>query len=221
MNKVLINNMLGKMFPFFLGNYNLSDSYYLYQFCSPSLNDCLEPTISMTKVGEKTRKDIPCGHDIDILTVCKGSENEVDYLKNVLKKIETEVVENGQNFPKIDMVDDLTIQKTMLITLRDDLRWKNYRFFPGRKIDVLWTPFEYVVFNLAADKENMWLEPVAAYKNYDVEMTIPLAIDLNSLDYPKEKWVKSSNTKASEINKMIKKLEWGAFDRRALTKKLQ
>ena len=100
----------------------------------------------------------------------------------------------------------------LLVNLRDTLRWKNYRFYPNRFIDILWTPTEFVVFKICGDKDYMWLEPSAAYKNTDVMLQEPLNVDLSTIDCSLYKWEKSS-IKASDLNRLIKKLEWLSFDR--------
>lgn len=225
MNKLLINNMLGKMYPFFLGNYNFPDSYYLYQFSSPCLDEELNPMLSFEKIGERLKgKDantFNSGNGIDVLTACSGAGSELDYLNMITRRENTTIVENGKNFPNIEMVDNINIQKSIVVSMRDTIRWKYYKFFPGRKVDILWSPFEFVVFEFESDKDFMWLKPVGIYKTFDTELSKPLDYNLESLDYPKDKWEKSSNSRASEINKVIKKLEWNAFERRALTKKIK
>lgn len=238
-----VNNLLGNYYPFFLNNYDLTDLHYLYQVYSPGLSNELVPYFSLKKVSEKTRRGIPCGDNLDILTVCtsdttieaisalinkdkdKSAKNlsiktkvsPTAFLKELLKKEENLVVIDGDYkcFPKIELKEDgglNSLQKLLLINLRDTLRWKNYRFYPNRFLDVLWTKTEFVVFKICGDKDYMWLEPTAAYKNNDVMLTNPLDVDLSTIDCSSYKWEKSA-IKASDLNRLIKKLEWLSFDR--------
>lgn len=220
MNKLNVSgSMLGYTYPFFLSNNNLSSAYYQYDIFSPALNDELIPYISLTKVNEKTKSD-PSGNDGDILAVILGSkkniENEgLNYIVDMLKKESTEVVGNGKEFPWIEMREGLGIQKSLIINLRDSLRWKNYRFSPDRYIDILWTPSEFIVFKICGNDEEIWFEPQNAYKNYDLELQNPLDIDLSKINYPKDRFSRKTG-KISDINRLIKKLEWNSFERNNL-----
>lgn len=213
----LTGTMLGYQYPFFLNNSNLSDSYYLYQITTPGLNKDLIPYISLTKISEKTKSE-PYGKDCDILSVCLGTkkgmpETGVKFLQDILKKEETVVTANGKKFPLIDMVRGNNLQKSLIIGLRDELRWKTYKFVPDRYVDLLWTSKDFIVLKICGDiKDSLWFEPVAAYRNTDVEMKNPITVDWSRINYPKEKFTGTS--KASNINRTLKRLEWGSFDRR-------
>ncbi len=215
----LTGTLIGYQYPFFLNNSVLSDSYYLYQITTPALNEDLIPYISMVKISEKTKSD-PYGHGSDILSVCLGSkknilETGVAYLEDILKKEDTTVKENKKEFPWVTMVPGgNNMQRSIIVNLRDALRWKNYKFVPGRFIDLLWTTKDYLVLKIMGDAKNaIWLEPVAAFRNTDVEMTRPIKVDWSRIGYPKEKF--SGHAKASDINRALKKLEWSSFDRRS------
>ena len=215
----LTGTMIGYYFPFFLNNSRLSDSYYLYQITTPALNEDLIPYLSMVKISEKTKPDQPSGKGIDILSACLGNkknmpETGIDFLSNLLKKEDTKVVGNSKEFPWITMVPGNNLQKTMIIGLRDSLRWKNYKFFPDRYVDLLWTVKDYIVLKICGDqKGNLWFEHVGAYRNNDVNMENPIKVDWNRINYPREKF--GGPSKASDINRTLKRLEWNSFERRA------
>ena len=219
MNKYfnLTGTMLGNQYPFFLNNGNLSDSYYLYQITTPGLNENLIPYISMGKISEKTKSE-PYGKGSDILSVCLGTKKGmpgtgVELLQDILKKENTKVKNNGKEFPLIDMVEGNNMQKSMIIGLRDALRWKLYKFVPGRFVDLLWTSKDFIVLKICGDpKTGLWFEPVSAHRNTDVELKEPIRVDWGRINYPKE--VFSGSSKASDINRALKRLEWSSFDRR-------
>jgi hypothetical protein len=213
----LTGTLIGYQYPFFLGNTKLSDSYYLYQITTPALSPNTVPYLSMTKISEKTKSD-PSGKGSDILSVCLGSrkniqETGVKFMQTVVKKEETSVVGNGKEFPWVEMTLGNNLQKTMIVCLRDALRWKAYKFTPGHYIDLLWTIKDFLVFKIVGDgKDSIWLEPVSAYRNTDVEMKNPIPVDWTRINFPKEHF--TGFAKASDLNRTLKRLEWGCFDRR-------
>lgn len=222
----LTNSMIGNYYPFFLSNENskkLSDSYYLYRIISPSLSpDCI-PYLSLEKISEKTKNKQPYGNNIDVLSICLGNKKNLEdrsaeMVYNIIKrneKIDPVVVKNGTSkFPLIEMVQTNSIQKSLIIGLRDALRWKMYKFLPGRCIDVLWTPNNFVIFQIKGDNDSIWIEPIGMYNNMDTNLTNPIDIDLSKLDYPKTKI--SGNNKSSDMNRMIKQMEWGSFNRKEI-----
>jgi len=222
------NNLLGRFYPFFLNNSDLKDSHYLYQVYSPGLVRDLIPGVSLTKVSEGTSektKDLPTGSDLDIISVCIGDKATEDIalkyctgMTRVKKDDENKViVVKGakEHLPVIEISEDSNLpQKALVLGLRDALRWKNYRFAPGRFIDILWTPTEFVVFEICGDKTHTWLESRAAYKTIDTGLKNPLDIDITTIKI-NEKWERSKNI-ASEINHATKVLEWNSFTRQAL-----
>ncbi len=214
----LTGTLIGYQYPFFLGNTKLSDSYYLYQITTPALNEDLVPYLSMVKISEKTKSD-PSGKGSDVLSVCLGSkkniqETGVEYLRGIVtRKEETEVKGNGKEFPWVTMTLGNNLQRTIIVSLRDAIRWKTYKFTPGHYIDLLWTVKDFLVFKICGDgKDCIWIEPVAAYRNTDVELENPIPVDWTRINYPKEKF--SGFAKASDLNRSIKRLEWSCFDRR-------
>lgn len=216
------NNCLGNYYQFFLNNYSLTDQHYLYQFYSPGMSKDFNPYISMVKVSEKTHYGNP-GKETDILKACIEKDEKTDtkmspleYLQNMFKKDGINVEQNGKKFPLIELKEgpeheNLEIPRNLIINLRDALRWKYYRFYPGRFIDILWTPKEFALFKINSDSDNIWFEPQGLYENRDLMLSNPL--ELKSYKLQMYKWPKNS-VKATDLNRFIKKLEWNAFDRR-------
>ena len=239
-----INTMLGKEYSFFLGNEVFGESYYSYQIYSPGLSSDCTPLVSLTKVNEKVvpvmgwdydAKDengnpvpilLPNGKDSDILQYLMGPKKigkkmNQSYLKTLLRKEGIEITAKNNKFPDVKMeIDDSsnTIQKTIIISLRDAIRWKSYKFKAGNKIDLLYSPTEFIVFEFKeTENQELYLSPVAVYKNYDVEMKNPLKVDLTKLKYPTGKWTKD---KFSDMNISFKFYEWESFGRKELTPRL-
>lgn len=224
----LVNSMIGNVYPFFLSNkINTDHSYYLYQVVSPKLSSDLIPYISLSKISERTKTNSSNEHygsGIDIISACLGignknktKERAVSYLKSVLWK-ENPIIDLPEDygFPLIEMESGNNIQKSIVIGLRDSLRWKNYRFQEGNFIDILWGTDTFMVFKIKEDKEKqeIWLEPIGLYNNMDPNMKNPLPVDLGSIEYPKERWSVSDKSKISELNRVLKKLDWESFSRK-------
>lgn len=232
---VVENNMIGNIYPFYLNNSfetveNQDKEYLLYQISSPSLSPNLVPYITFSKIGERTSqplkpKDKAMKHrlysnDGIIFAYCnKGTNKDLEelgfeFVTESLKKFEVipEVVKNGRNFPLIELQPGCNIQKNLLISLRNSLRWTKYKFSAGCFIDILWTPTTFIKFKICGDNDVIWLEPEAAYKLTDVEMANPLPVKMSTINYPKVKYSKD-RVKISEFNTAIRLLEWKSFDR--------
>lgn len=212
----LIGTLIGHQYPFFLSNTKLSDSYYLYQVTTPTLSPDLVPYISLTKISEKTKTDAS-GKTSDILSVCMGNKKssqgtKAEFLKTLIRNEELVIVEEGKEFPWIEMMLGNNMQKSLIVCLRDSLRWKNYKFTPNHYVDLLWTSKDYLVFKIMGDGNSIWIEPVSAYRNTDVEMKNPISVDWSRINYPKEHF--TGFAKASDLNRALKRLEWNSFDRR-------
>ena len=216
--KETLNNFLGYQCPFFLGNKWFGEEYYQYQIYSPGLDEKLNPYFSLFKISEKTKNNTPNGQGSDIIASLLGTKRKItktcsEYISDMMKKDEPVVVPKDSDFPWITMEPGGLLQKSLIIGLRDSLRWKMYKFFPGRMIDVLWTEKEYVVFNINGSKEDetLWLEPVAVYSLSDPEMRNPLPV---KPIITKEKF--TGPGKISDLNRYVKRAEWSSFDRRSL-----
>ena len=176
-----ISTMLGKEYPFFLSNESFGEMYYLYQIYSPGLCDDLTPTFSFTKISEKVGKLpqwgvdannepllLPNGKDSDILHYLigskKGKKQYSSFLKTLLRKEGVEIYSDKDAFPNVKMVlgDKNNLQKTVIIYLRDALRWKSYSFKAGKKIELLYSPTEFIVFEFKeTSNQELYLEPLA------------------------------------------------------------
>ena len=218
-----LNNHLGNYYPFYLNNYNLTDQHYLYQLYSPGMSEDMNPYLSMTKVSEKTHYGI-YGKETDILKLCierpKEGETKItplEYLKDMFKNFDIEVKAGAaKKFPVIEIKEtpeheSLEIARNLIVNLRDSLRWKFYRFYKDRYVDILWTPTDFALYQIKIDNENLSLEPRGLYENRDVMMQDPLDVDYYKLQT--YKWPKDS-IKATDLERFIRKLEWTAFDRR-------
>lgn len=220
----LVNSFIGNVYPFFLSNNKLTmdPSYYLYQIVSPKLSPDLIPYISLEKISEKTKvgdSQEPYGQGSDIISACLGGRDkskgkEVSFVKNILWKDNPIIDDNGTEFPLIEMENGNNIQKSIVIGLRDSIRWKTYKFQPGFFVDILWDTDKYMIFKFCGDKQNIWMEPVGLYSNMDPGQKNPIQVDLMTIDYPSDKWSISDKNKASEINRVIKKMEWRALGER-------
>lgn len=219
------SNFLGRTYTFFLSNYDLpNDNFYLYQIVSTGMmKDLSTPLISLKKIGEKCKTGQQgFEQDRDILTYCLGGKSCIDkksieWIKNVMRNENLFVGLDGTNFPQIEALEDRSVQKNIICGLRDTIRWKYYRFFQGRKLDILWTPNETVLFNIMGDDKMIWLEPTGVYKCTDFRMEEPLNVDLETINTKDLRWEKG---KVSEINQAIRKIEWNSFESRFRFKKL-
>ena len=233
-----ISTMLGKEYPFFLSNENFGESYYLYQIYSPGLCNDLVPTFSLTKINERVDRSsswgvdsnnepmfLPNGKDSDILHFLigskKGKKQYASFLKTLLRKEGVDIFSDKDSFPNIKMVDGdrNSLQKTVIIYLRDALRWKSYSFKAGKKIELLYSPSEFIVFEFKeTEGQELYIEPIAIYKNFDVEMRNPLKVDFNKINYPTGSW---SKDKFSDMNKTFKLFEWESFTKREIAPRLK
>ena len=230
-------NFLGRIYPFIISNEKQISkaSHYIYQFFSPGVNPKTQaPLISMVKVSERIRDVIPGGKNVDIITLCSRVEDKdnpgkykvkllpQDYLMDLLTKKDDITVDftinsgGEKEFPVFEANDELgtSLQKMIIVLLRDTIRWKNYRFFPGRQVDILWTKDEYVLFDIIKTEETIEFKPRAVYKNTDVGMITALDVDLSKIDCSELVW-KKDEYKASDVNRAIKKLEKNSFERKS------
>lgn len=215
--QLTMSNYLGRRYTFYLSNYDLpNDSFYHYQVYSPGTTTDLEPLFSLKKLGERVKSGIQgFDQDRDLMSFVLGGNKEglerkgEEWIKNVLRAEDIPVTFEGTRFPDILMTEGKSAQKGLICGIRDSIRWKNYRFFQGRKVDVLWTTDEFVVFEFKGDDKYVWLEPVGVYKNTDYLMKNPIEANLKNINCDSFKWEKG---KTSEINQAIRKIEWNSFD---------
>jgi hypothetical protein len=217
MKHLASNNFIGRRYTFYLSNYNLpNDSFFHYQIYSPGLTYDFDPVFSLKKLGERTKVGQSFDQERDILSFVLGGKENIDqrgieWLKGAIRNDDVQIQNEGSKFPRIQMSSDRGVQKNVICSLRDSIRRKNYRFFPGRKVDILWTPDEFVVFEFKGDDRMTWLEPVGVYKTTDYLMIEPLPVDLGIINCESLKWEKG---KIMEIGQTIRRLEWNSFDSR-------
>lgn len=217
------NTLIGKYFPFFTNNTAIGSSFYLYQVTSPGLDDKLKPTLTLTKVGEKTGKDdfqaneetlsMNSG-DIIRLLMKKNRKSLSDYVKKDLISTSTKkilgdgepinVKENGSDFPIFSMDSGDLISRSIIINLRDSLRWNVYKFFDGKYVDILQNDNKFTIFKIHDDGESLWLEPVNTYSVLDVSLERPIK-NFHPY-YPTDKF--SGKLRNSDLNRAIRAQEW-------------
>ena len=220
------NCWIGRYYPFFLtnGNNNSNNQYYLYAIDSPSLSPSNLPYVSLRKMGEKTKagSGFPGGSGNDVLNLLVKKEPQdfkyvvdrksVNMVRDILRPFDVRVEKSGKNFPLIEFRGNVGVQKTLITTLRSMIRQKFYRISPGRYIDVMMTKTEYVVFKVKGSDAELYLEPVALYKNTDVERERPFKVNFDSLYCPKEKFSVGEDWKISQdLDTAIKKIELNSF----------
>lgn len=222
-----VTGSLGRYYPFFLTNSDLRTAHYLYQLYSPKVDEkTLVPFVSLTKVSEKTSEipNLPDGSDLDIIRVCIGrkqitEQEAAEYLDTVAKRVWGKMhFDNGSDkLPYVEILDNQFHQRTLISVLRDSLRWKIYRYFPGRFIDVLWTKDEFTVLEICEDETTIYLKPLnVLYKNTDTNLSDPHPYNLEENGFVTEHWDKTKPMRASEINKYIRNLEWNSFSRKSV-----
>lgn len=215
---MMINgSLIGNCYPMYLGNENGGASCYLYKVVSPGLTKNLDPIISFEKIGEitkagdfqaKSNTEMMSG---DVLAYLNGKSREgiLEYFKEMVNK-NVEVIDRGEKeFPGFVMkYDDPSTQRGLVVDLRDALRWKHYKFAPGRKVDVLWNQSQFAVFKIeeGKEKDSIRLVPEALYDLCDVARCDPKPFT--------DKWEQvdySGKFRVSEMNRAIKKLEMMSF----------
>lgn len=102
-------------------------------------------------------------------------------------------------------------QKSVIIYLRNSIRWTKYKFAPGSLVDVLWTPNTFVVFKIEGNNNEMWLTPQAEYNLKDADLKNPKPV--NNIDFTQE-YFSRDKAKISDFNNAIKLLEWKSFERK-------
>lgn len=207
-------NFLGRSFPFFLDNRSFS-SYYIYQIISPGVSNDLTPYFSLHKISERTEKGEIYGNDNNILSVIAGkklSDKEcVKFVEDLMKKDDPIVEINKNGFPYIEIEETNNLQRVLITSLRDSIRWGRYKFADGKKIDILISPDEFLICNIKTNSndDSIWLEPEAVYNIMDTNLTNPNK-DLKNVQYPSEKF--TGKNKISDLNRTIKKFEYNMFN---------
>lgn len=227
----LYNTMIGRVYPFFLGNERALDTYYLYQLLSPGLTKNLAPLMTLQKVCEKTGKNDFCASETawnhgDVLATLlrtrSGLEKRaLDYIYgNLMQRGDgqsygrAKFYKNGTDFPMWELEATNAIPKVLVTGMRSNLRFSRYKFAPGNKIDILLSPTQFGIFKIEGDRDKLWIKPEAVYENSDVSMKHPLKVDLNKINYPTQTW--SGKSKVSDMNRAIYAWDWKSFDNQVI-----
>ncbi len=221
------STLIGNKYPFFCGNERLGSRYYQYQVISPGLAEDSTPLLSLTKLMEKTiptneetvvpRREV--SFDRDLLRACMNTKQYdlskegvlTEYLSRILVRENPEIIEDGKKFPSIKMKYGNGLVRSLIVGLRDSLRWKTCRYFDGRLVDVLYTPKTFLVLTIKVSDEKISFEPFGLYDVSDLELKNPLPVDLSKLEYPKGTFVI-----LQDINRELRKRDLESFDRSEL-----
>lgn len=220
-----VHSLLGNYYPFFLNNTSFKESY-IYQLYSPKLNDRISPVVSLTKVSEKTVKGIPEGSDLDLIKICLGKKDiteadAAEFIDNLVRKEwegGVDFDEGSGKLPYVEYTSTQVNQKLLVTALRDALRWKVYRFYPGKQVDILWTRNEFTLFEICEDETHYFLKHLGVlYKNTDSGLINPKEFTLGE-GFETARWEKNKPTKAIEMNKYFRSLDWASFSRKPIIK---
>lgn len=220
--------ILGNYYPFFINNGGrLGDAGYLYQVSSPCLDTKCRPVVNLEKVAEITRKDDPHAKEdfsdmmsSQLMAIILKNFNHpgaISHFKSLMSKDDPEIIDLGPTkMPGIildneEEEDNQALIRSMIVNLRDDVRWRNYRFYAGRLIDIFWNKTSFITAELKSDGEEIWLEPKNMYALNDLHLAHPKSISNNLHGWKTEKF--SGKNKISDLNRYIKRLEWRSFDR--------
>ena len=228
---VFCDSMIGNVYPFYLNNSDLKSNYYLYQITSPGLDvDCV-PTLSLAKISERfSAKDNKeqqgkyyCATknnmmSSDLLSALIHSRKDVktkgvELLSNILSREEVDVwSDNNKDFPLIEMKATNSVQKALVLGLRDAIRWKFYSFSAGNKVDIIVDKKHFIVFDIAdAGDNNIKLVPQAMYELADANLSNPMEIPSDmKLDICNKTW--GGDKRASDINRDIRRIEKNSLD---------
>jgi hypothetical protein len=235
-----MDSLYGNVYPFFLENNRLSN-YLAYQVVSPGVNSLCIPDLSLKLVSEylpfngkkdkmPTTKEL-MNYKMNDLKIFNYSikdnedatgkeldEKAVESMKEMLKKFSDYPQnikvrqDNPGEFPKFTFSDFTNDpQKSVIIYLRNSIRWTKYKFAPGSLIDVLWTKDKFVVFKIEGTDTEMWLTPLSMYKLTDFDLKNPMSV--RNLDFISEKFSRDK-AKISDFNNAVKLLEWKSFERK-------
>lgn len=212
-------NLIGNYYPFFLDNKSPWNAWYLYQLVTNRLSDDCVPMFTLKKIAERTRKEDYSATEnkmwsSDIISEILRSRKEIetkatDYVEGLLGNSEAVVYKADTEFPDIEMTPDNELQKSLIIGLRDALRWKTYHFAKDYYVDIMNSQSTFILFKICGDdNKTLWLEPVGEYDIMDTNLKNPKKVS-SDLDILKETW--SGDRRASDMNRSIKIMEWHSF----------
>ena len=207
--------------PFFITNPNtpeIGTPFYLYQVYSPCINEDNEFMKSLQLVGERTRKNDPHStenkglnknQDAILKVMFKGEmKDALDNLKNNILRVGNSRLEGRKYKMPMWKEDDNNILRSLIVGIRDTVRWNEYRFNVGCLVDILLSPTEFGIYELVeAGNDKLKFEHKATYSCNDPGMTKPLE---NNAFQIKETF-DNVPTRPSIINRTIRSLEWKAL----------
>ena len=236
-----MDSLYGKIYPFYLENNRLSNYlvYQVYSpGIDNSTNPYLSLKLISENLPFNSKKDkMPTReelmaykfNDLKIFNYSvKDNESStgveldneaMDSVSEMLKKFKAESASDFKiyqdkpgEFPRFTFnkyTNDP--QKSVIIYLRNSIRWTKYKFAPGSLIDVLWTPDTFVVFKIEGTDTEMWLTPQSMYKLSDFDLKNPMSV--KNINFTSEIFSREKS-KISDFNNAIKLLEWKSFDRK-------
>ena len=176
------------------------------------MSNDLVPFFTITKISERTEKGELYGSDDNIISVINqnkkmSAEDNGIFVENLMKKDDPYVESNGKNFPLIELESGINLQKSLIVSLRDLLRWNKYKFADGKKIDVLVAPDKFLICNIRTNNDTIWLEPENLFSVMDPNMSNPLDFSANKVSVSSITKKFSGKNRISELNRAIKRYE--------------
>lgn len=225
----LTNSLIGRRFTFFLSNFNFKNKrdYFLYEVYSPKLNEQCEPLVSLKKISENWYEKTEQKNSVDLidkLNSRKPINDKSKWLQHIISNGYMEDYDyvspsdNSENtMPYINLAaaeaDDIyNVQVKLICELRDNLRWNNYRFREGDKVDVLVSPAKVALYTIKDEGDKISVVFDNIYSTEDVNLATPLKSknDAASKLFSGKSWKKDGKG-ISEFNKFIKDLEYKAL----------
>ncbi len=223
----LTNSLIGRRFTFFLNNFKNKKDYFLYEVYSPKLNEYCEPLVSLRKISENWYDKSEQKSSVDLIDKLNSRKPINDKSKWLQSAISNGYVEdydyvspsdNSENtIPYINLAaaeaDEINnVQVRLVCELRDNLRWNNYRFRDGDKIDVLISPAKIALYTIKDEGDKISVVFDNIYSTEDVNLATPLKSknDTASKLFSGKSWKKDGKG-ISDFNKFIKDLEYKAL----------
>lgn len=240
-NQPKMDSLYGKIYPFYLENNRLSNylAYQVYSpSVDESITPYFSLKLISENLPFNSKKDkVPTReelmryqfNDLRIFNYAvKDSEsvtgNELDDISlntvnDMLKKFKADSALNFDvyqdkpgEFPRFSICKHTNDpQKSLIIYLRNSIRWTRYKFAPGSLVDVLWTLDSFVVFKIEGTETEMWLTPQAMYKLSDFDQKNPMSV--KNINFTTETFSRDKS-KITDFNNAIKLMEWKSFDRK-------
>lgn len=229
----LVNSMVGKRFPFFLCNHNFKkDNYFLYEVYSPGIDEYCTPYISLKNIASKTpfvKYDSNSKKELVVFDILDSFNSKI--IKNCRNEWVSDLVNQktddcccttidsknpNEPFPWINLAntDDEEAQVRLICELRDYIRWINYNFSDGKKVDILISPDKFAIFGIKSDGEDkIKLNFENLFSTEDITLSTPLKVknlDQINSTFCRQSWKKDGKG-ISSFNRFIKEREYKAL----------